>query len=109
MLAKIYGYQNTKGKVAHYNENLIKGEGNGCALEIIVEIPNELNPYESICGDTCIEIEGMRMSLNEALFSDKNGNPWIKYPDVNKMQDATRRLKVVSENGWVSTSENLYW
>ena len=107
MLVNIYGYQNVSGKIVGYNEYLIKGEGNGCALEITVEIPEELNPYKSVLGDTCIEIDGTRMSLNEMLFCDKNGKPWIKYPDMENMKDVTRKLKVVSENGWKSTSETL--
>ena len=107
MLVKIYGYQNETGKVINYNENLIKDEGNGCALEVTVEIPEDLHPYESVSGDTCIDIDGMGMPLNEILFCDKNGKPWIKYPDMAKMKDAIRRLKVISENGWKNTFETL--
>ena len=107
MLVKIYGYQNETGKVVNYNENLIKDEGNGCALEVTVEIPEKLHPYESVSGDTCIDVDGMRMSLNEMLFCDKNGNPCIKYPDMVKMKDTTKRLKVISENGWKNTFETL--
>lgn len=104
MLVNIYGYQNETGKIRTFNENLIRGEGNGCALELTVDVPDELNPYESVLGDICIEIDGMGIGLNEILFCDKNGHPWIKYPDTDKKQDITRKLKVVSENGWKDTS-----
>lgn len=107
MFVNIYGYQNESGRIVHYHDSLIRDGGNGCALELTVDIPDSLNPFIAVCGSVCIEVDGCTMQVNGLLFSDKNGDPWIKYPDMQNWKNVSRKLKVISENGWKNTHATL--
>ena len=97
MKRSIYGYQNSERKISVWKEHPVKSFDIRCALKILVEIPEELNPYETEIG-TCINYNGGPMSLDEVLFADKSGNPRIHFPDMNG-KDKTRALKIISEEG----------
>lgn len=98
---KVYGYQNSDGNITSYSETLIRGYNGGCALELVVEIPDELNPYETAMGNTAIISDSHPMVLNEVLHS-KSGEPAISYPDMCTGKNVFRMLKIVQRNGWVS-------
>lgn len=100
----IYGYQNKDGRVDTYKDKLILDFDGGCALKTEVEIPDFLNPYESPLG-TCLDYNGFSYSLEEALFADKNGNPWIGVCDMSGKK--TIKLKVIKEEGAVSTAMTI--
>ena len=105
MKATIYGYQNNEGRISHYNQHLVKDYNGGCALELLVDIPDELNPYASVMGDICIEVDGTPMELD--LHADKYGNPIIRYADMASGKDSIRKIKTIEEIGWVSTARTL--
>ena len=104
MKITVYGYQNETGKISTYRENLSRDYNGGQALAVEVEIPDSLNPYEAVSGDTCIEYEGMKHALNEILTVGKADIPTLALPS----KDGTRYigLKKLSEE-WVSKAMHL--
>lgn len=104
MKVKIYGYQNSEGKIINYKDSLVKSECQ-CALEILADIPDELNPYVTCLDEICIEPkDDIRYLLNDVLYADKNGNPFVSYETNNSR--ITRKISS-KELGWVSTSMTL--
>lgn len=106
MKKSIYGYQNNEGKISVWKENQIKSFDVGCALKILIEIPENLNPYETDLG-TCIDYNGAPVYLDEALFADENGEPWVSFPDTKNRKDKKVKLDIIDEEGWVSTAMKL--
>lgn len=99
MKITVYGYQNEIGKISAYRENLSKDYTGGQALAVEVEVPDSLNPYESVSGDTCVEYEGMKYALNEILTVSKDDAPTLALP--SKGGTRYMGLKKISEE-WVS-------
>lgn len=104
MKKKIYGYQNVSRGGWWFSEHLTLSDQGGQALEIEVEIPDWLNPYESKYGDTCFVIGSMPYSLDEILVSNRYGTPGLCLPD--KYGGRIFNLKKLSEN-WVSRAKYL--
>lgn len=105
MKITVYGYQRgTGGGISFYKEHLSRDYSGGQALAVEVEIPDSLNPYEAVSGDTCIEYEGMKHALNEILTVGKADIPTLALPS----KDGTRYigLKKLSEE-WVSKAMHL--
>ncbi len=102
----IYGYQDSEGKISVWKEHPVKSFDVGCALKILVETPEELNPYETELG-TCIDYNGAPVYLDEALFADENGEPWVSFPDIKNRKDKKVKLDIIDEEGWVSTAMKL--
>lgn len=104
MTTTIYGYQeNITGRINGFRQGLIKNYNGGCAWEIVVEIPDILQPYISVGGNICIEVKGYAFALNEILFA-KDGEPAICYPDMDTGKNVYRKLKITKDCGWVSTA-----
>lgn len=102
----IYGYQNKAGETKKWKEHPVKSFDTGCAEKVLIEIPEELNPYETELG-ICIDYNGGPVFMEEALFADKNGEPWVCFPDIKEGKDKKRKLKIIKEEGWVSTAMKL--
>ena len=63
--------------------HVLDESGRGC-WEIETEIPDSLNPYETECFGIAIQPEpSYREFLMDVLFSDKEGEPWIKWTTEN--------------------------
>lgn len=100
MKITVYGYQRgTGGGISFYKEHLSRDYNGGQALAVEVEIPDSLNPYESVSMNTCIEWEGMKYMLDEVLSVGKNGNPILALPSRGGV--SFMALKKISEE-WVS-------
>ncbi len=105
MKITVYGYQRgTGGGISFYKEHLSRDYSGGQALAVEVEIPDSLNPYESVSMNTCIEYKGIKYMLDEVLSVGKNDNPILALPS----KDGTRYmgLKKLSEE-WVSKAMHL--
>lgn len=73
MKAKIYEYQDNG--VTNFKGNAIYG-GSGWELE--VELPDFLNPYETVCGEIAIDPENSYpQSLTDCLHVGRYGNPCL--------------------------------
>ncbi len=102
----IYGYQDSEGKISVWKEHPVKSFDVGCALKILVKIPENLNPYETELG-TCIDYNGAPVYLDEALFADENGEPLVSFPDIKDRKDRKVKLDIIDEEGWISTAMKL--
>ena len=82
MKTKIYEYSDGNGN-SHFSPfHVIEQGGRGC-WELEVDIPDYLNPYETVTGEIAIEPENCFTSgLNESLIS-KNGKPFIAFITKN--------------------------
>ncbi len=103
MITKIYGYQDSTGRIAQYKEHLTFSD-NGCALELEVEIPDWLNPYESVCGDICIEIEGSGYPISRLLVH--NGDNHMLTLALPTLHGGYIALKPISEK-WVDAARHI--
>lgn len=105
MKITVYGYQRgTGGGISFYKEHLSRDYSGGQALAVEVEIPDSLNPYESVSMNTCIEYKGVKYMLDEVLSVGKNGNPILALPSMNGV--SYMALKKISEE-WVSKAMHL--
>ncbi len=102
----IYGYQDKTGMIKKWKEHMTKSFDIGCAKKVLVEIPEDLNPYETDLG-TCINYNGGIVLLDEALTADENGEPLVYFPDMSNRKDKKRKLEIINEEGWVSTAMKL--
>lgn len=94
----VYLYDNTRpfGVSEHLAQTY---EGGDCE-ELVVGIPEEFDPYESVTGDTVLTIDGYRYFLDEVVFSDDTGRSiFIAIPG----EDLPRKIKILSRNGRRST------
>ena len=106
MKRNIYGYQDKTGMIKKWKEHMTKSFDIGCAKKVLVEIPEELNPYETELG-TCIDYNGAPVYLDEALLADENGDPWVSFPDIKDRKDKKVKLDIIDEEGWISTAMKL--
>ena len=54
----------------------------------ILDIPEELKPYEPVSGGVAVELDGIPYDLNQLLGADSDGNPVIRISDGYR----TRRI-----------------
>lgn len=74
MIAKIYEYNN--GGEVSFSDKCICDGGSGWELE--VELPDFLNPYETVCGDLAIQPEqSYAQGLSEILIPSAQLKPCI--------------------------------
>lgn len=74
MKAKIYEY--AENGITSFKENAVYG-GLGSGWELEVEIPDFLNPYTTVCGDTVIQPENsFPQTISECLRAN-GGKPCL--------------------------------
>lgn len=102
MKRTIYIYDNERyGTGVWASENLIPSDNGGDCEEIVVEIPDNLEPGENVFGDLIVGSGLYEAPLNDCLRVDKNGNPYIK---PLKPGGRITRLKVLERVGRKSLS-----
>ncbi len=107
MTTKIYEYTNTTPTEAYittFKPTLIRDHnGRGC-WELEVEIPEELNPYETATGEICIEPEkGWKYSLLETLKTQK-GKPVITWDS----KTGEKKIKILKVKSRTEKSTAIY-
>lgn len=93
----IYIYDNDRQSTGVWaSEKLIKSYQGGDCEEVVVEIPDSLEPYETETGDTMVKLGDYFYPLDECLRIDKNDHPYLK-----QMEPTGRavKLKVVERIG----------
>lgn len=97
MKKNIYIYDNDRQSTGIYaSEKLTKSYDGGDCEEVTVEIPDELEPYETEMGETMVKAGDYFYTLDEVLRVDKNDHLYLKAMEPGQ---TARRLKVISRNG----------
>ena len=97
MKKTIYIYDNDRKTTGVYaSEKLTRSYQGGDCDEIIIEIPDKLEPYQTETGDTMVKMGSYFYTLDECLRIDKNDHPYLKQmePGGNAV-----RLKTVERVG----------
>lgn len=98
MKTKIYEYTNTTSTGAYvttFKPTLIRDNGGRGCWELEVDIPEELNPYETATGEICIEPEkGWKYSLLETLRTQREKPAIVWYTRTGEKK--VRFLKIES-------------
>lgn len=97
MKKTIYIYDNDRQATGVYvSEKLTRSYQGGDCEEIVIEIPDKLEPYQTETGETMVKLGDYFYSLDECLRIDKNDCPYLK-----QMEPGVRsvKLKVVERIG----------
>lgn len=97
MQKTVYIYDNNRARNGLRVSKFLKKstEGGDCE-EVTVEIPDDLEPYETELGETMVKLGAYHYSLDECLRIDKNDILYLKSMEPGQ---AARRLKIVIRNG----------
>lgn len=105
MKKTIYIYDNDRQTTGDYaSEHFTKSYSGGDCEEVIIEIPDRLEPYQTETGETMIKLGDYFYSLDECLRLDRNDAPYLK-----QMEPGGRaiKLKVVKRIGRKSLAFTL--
>ena len=105
MKKTIYIYDNDRQTTGAYaSEHFTKSYSGGDCEEVIIEIPDRLEPYQTETGETMIKLGDYFYSLDECLRLDRNDAPYLK-----QMEPGGRaiKLKVVERIGRKSLAFTL--
>ena len=86
------------------SEKLTKSYRGGDCEEIVIEIPDKLEPYETEAGETMIKLGDYFYSLDECLRLDRNDFPYLKQMDP---AGHVIKLKVIERIGRKSLAFTL--
>ena len=102
MKKSIYIYDNDRNGMGVYaSEQLTKSYSGGDCEEVVIEIPDEMEPGSNCFGQTIVTIGGYDFALDELLAVDKNDRPYLK---PTKDGENARFLKIVERKGRKSLS-----
>ena len=105
MKKTIYIYDNDRQTTGVYvSEKLTKSYQGGDCEEIVIEIPDKLEPYETEAGETMIKLGDYFYSLDECLRLDRNDFPYLKQMDP---AGHVIKLKVIERIGRKSLAFTL--
>lgn len=96
MQKTVYIYDNDRQRDGVYvSEHFVKSYDGGDCEEIVVEIPDELEPYEMETG-TAVRLGEYRYTLDECMRIGRDDTVYLK-----QMEPAGRAipLEIVSRNG----------
>lgn len=97
MLQNLYIYDNDQTRRGVYvSEHLANSYDGGDCEEITIEIPDEMESYQTIMGETMVRCGNYFYSLDECVGIDKNSQVFIKPMEPGQRQ---QNLKIVSRNG----------
>ena len=105
MKKNIYIYDNNRQSTGIYvSEHLTPSYNGGDCEEITVEIPDSMEPYETVAEETAVKIGEGIYRLNDVLRLDKNEQPYIMGVEPGTK---SRKLKIISRNGRRSLAMTL--
>ena len=105
MKKNIYIYDNNRQSTGIYvSEHLTPSYNGGDCEEITVEIPESMEPYETVMEETAVKIGEGVYRLDDVLRLDKNEQPYIMGVEPGTK---SRKLKIISRNGRRSLAMTL--
>lgn len=104
MKKTVYIYDNDRQSTGVcVSEHFVMSYNGGDCEEVVVEIPDELEPYETETG-TAVRLGEYRYTLDECMRISRNGAVYLK-----QMEPSGRaiQLKIISRNGRKSIAFTL--